>query len=103
MTTLAQQVILLAGHEAAQFAALSSALSNERAQLAVRAFDLDEGPSRKFTATLHNQGSISSGDPAMYDISFGQRHLAVRLRTQMPFVSAIEQSHTRGALRQFGY
>lgn len=106
MTTLAQQIILLAGHdaaEAAQFAALSSALSNERAQLAVQAFDLDGGPRRKFTATLHNQGIISPGDPATYDITFGQRHLAVRLRTQMPFVSAIEQSHTREVLRQFGY
>ena len=63
MDDLTQQVILLAGDdpkEAGQFALLSSAIANNRAQLAVQAYDLDGRPIRKLTAELHNQGIIKA-------------------------------------------
>lgn len=106
LADLTQQVILLAGNdsrEAAQFAALSSALSNDRAQLAVQAFDLDGGPVRKFTAVIHNQGIISPADPATYEIAFGQRRLASRFGSRMPLISARSEEHTTGALQRFRY
>lgn len=106
LADLTQQVILLAGDdskEAAQFAALSSALSNDRAQLAVQAFDLDGGPVRKFTAIIHNQGIISPTDPATYAIAFGQRRLASRFGSLMPLISARSEEHTTGALQRFRY
>ena len=106
LADLTQQVILLAGNdpkEAAQFAAISSALSNDRAQLAIQAFDLDGGPIRKFTAELHNQGTISPTDSATYDIAFGERRLASRIGKRLPLISARSEEHTAGALRRFRY
>ncbi|MBW3377054.1 hypothetical protein KYK31_23930 [Hymenobacter norwichensis] len=106
LTDLAQQVILLAGNdpkEYAQFAALSSALSNDNAQLAIQALDLDGGPVRRFTATIHNQGIISPTDPATYEIAFGERRLVSRIGTRLPLIAALSEEHTTGALRRFGY
>jgi len=106
MDDLTQQVILLAGDdpkEAGQFALISSAIANNRAQLAVQAYDLDGGPIRKFTAELHNQGIIIPADPATYDIAFGQRRLASRVGNRLPLISARSEEHTAGALRRFKY
>lgn len=102
MTTLANQLILLAGtdpQEHMQFKRIDS----DGTQLAIRAYDLSGGPTRYFSAVIRGQGGIDLDDPGSYDIEFGERHLAVRNGTQLPFVAPLEEIHSRDTLRRFGY
>ncbi|MCB2411048.1 phospholipase D-like domain-containing protein [Hymenobacter lucidus] len=102
MTTLAQHLILLAGADAQELNQFKL-IDNDKNQLAIRAHDLAGGPVRYFSAALHMQGSIFPDDPGSYDIRLGQRHLAVRNGTQLPFVAPLEEEHSRETLRKFRY
>lgn len=99
--TLAQQLILLVGHnpdERRQFSAIG-----DDVPLAIRAHDLATGRISYFSATSYGANSIDPNDPDSYDIQFSQRHLAVRNHTQLPFIAHVGQEHSRETLRQFRY
>lgn len=99
--TLAQQLILLVGHnpdEKRQFSAIS-----DDVPLAIRAHDLATGQISYFSATSYGANYIDPNDPGSYEIQFSQRHLAVRNHTQLPFIAPIGQEHAHETLRQFRY
>lgn len=102
MTTLTRQTLLLLGHDPDERRVLAQ-IDGTNAPVVVRAYDLATGTITHYGATIQNQGAIDRNVPSSYDLTFGQRHLAIRLRKTLPYVAPQEHRLPSAELREFGF
>jgi len=102
MPTLARQTLLLLGQAPDERRALAQA-DAANTPVVLRAYDLSTGRTTHYGAVIQNQGAIDRNVPSSYDLSFGQRHLAVRPPETLPYVAPQLHPLPPAELREFGF
>lgn len=102
MPTLERQTLLLLGHDPDERRLLAQA-DAANAPVVLRAYDLSTGLTTHYGVTIQSQGAIDRFVPSSYDLSFGQRHLAVRPSGTLPYVAPQENALSTDKLREFSF
>ena len=102
MPTLTRQTLLLLGHDPDERRVLAQ-IDGTNAPVILRAYDLATGLVSHYGTTIQNQGAIDRNVPSSYDLTFGQRHLAIRPRKTLPYVAPQEHRLPPAELREFGF
>ncbi|TDN37033.1 hypothetical protein A8B98_06480 [Hymenobacter sp. UV11] len=102
MPTLARQTLLLLGQAPDERRALAQA-DAANTPVVLRAYDLSTGLTTHYGVVIQNQGAIDRNVPSSYDLSFGQRHLAVRPPETLPYVAPQLHPLPPAELREFGF